>query len=234
MMLVRFLLCLMLVAGLSACSGSYRAYVDMVKYAFTPIPGAALSYAELQAANHDYVYVRYGELTQAALGLMFIENNQFKWVTADAAMLVTARGRIVKTLGLANNLIHTSNSSNDPLQRQVASGDSWRRYIDWQSGEYGYAVESTFSVVPNQTLIFFSQTIAVTKVVETVKYSTQPDYWRFDTHWQNVFWVDNMTGEVLQSQQQLAPDMPVFQLVFISEVVRHMQRAGLTVAEDAI
>jgi hypothetical protein len=218
---------------LPACSGTYKSYIDMFQVALASKQDVNLSYKTLLEAPNDFLYVRSGDQPQAALGLMYIEQNQYKWISASKELLVTERGRIVRTSGLANDLLHLSNRLSDPLKAADQAGASWLRSADWQNGEYGYVIRSDFQSQAGHYLTFFNQQIAVTKVVETLHYDNPSSYWRFDGSWQNVFWLDATTGAVLQSQQQLAPGMAPLQLIFISEVVRHLQRTGVVIPEDA-
>lgn len=224
---------ILLASLLSACSGTYSSYVDTVKLFLTPTSDATLTYGQL-ASSHDFLYVRNGDSARAALGLRFIEQGQLKWVSADNVMLVTEQGRITRTLGLTNDLIFSSNKQNDPLKIANMAGSHWLRATDWQSGEYGLVIESRFSEVYNDELTFFTTKIPVKKIVETLSMRDKPANWRFDGEWQNTFWLDSQTGVVLKSVQQLAPGIAPLELVYISEIVRNLQRNGIVVAEDAI
>lgn len=224
---------LLLVSLLSACSGTYVSYADTIKLLFTPASDVTLTYGQL-AKSHDFLYVRNGDNPRAALGLRFIEQGQLKWVSADNIMLVTEHGRITRTLGLNNDLMFISNKPNDPLKTANMAGSHWLRATDWQSAEYGLVLDSRFSEPSNEELTFFATPLPVKKIVETLSMRDKPANWRFDGEWQNTFWIDNETGVVLKSVQQLAPGLPAFELVFISEVVRSLKRNGVVIAEDAI
>ncbi|WP_423186046.1 YjbF family lipoprotein [Alishewanella sp. d11] len=228
---------------LTACAGTYRSYIEMYKFVLNPAQDAVLTYEQVTTTGHDFLYVRNGERPRAVLGLRFIEQQQLKWLAGDNAMLVTQGGRVTKTLGLENDLLYVSNLISDPLpQAQTAAGlginslnnARWLRATDWQSGEYGLVIESRFTVIPNQSLTFFDQAITVHKVIETLTVQDKPTYWRFDGTWQNIFWLDAATGRVLQSHQQLTPAAQPIELIFISEVARQFQRAGIQIAAEAI
>jgi hypothetical protein len=225
---------MLLACSLCSCSGTYHAYADMFKLAFAAKNDVSLSYKVLSETPYDYLYVRQGEQAQVAMALMFIEAGKFKWISADRVMLITEHGRIVKTLGLANDLLHLTNIDSDPLKTKTMTANNWLRLADWQQGEYGYQLRSTFERVPNQTLEFFSHNVSVIKVIETVQYDNTANFVRLDHNWQNIYWLEATSGEVLKSQQSLMPGAEVFELVFISEVVRQLRRLGVDVAADAI
>jgi hypothetical protein len=236
MMLVKKLLLLVCFSALMSCSGTYRAYTDMLTLAFTPTLDVQLPYAAFTSAKHDYLYVKYGKQAQVAMALMFIEQGQLKWVSADRVVLITEQGRIVRTIGLENDLLHLSNTAQDPLKQQFGLNNTspWLRLADWQQHEYGYQLRSTFQYGPAETMLFFGQGVAVIPLIENVQYDNTANFVRFDDKWQNQFWLEAKSGVVLKSRQMLAPGAEPFELTFISEVVRQLQRNGIAVAADAI
>lgn len=215
--------------SLTACAGTYHAYKDTLQLAFTQPADASLTLAEVTAANFDYLYVTHGERAQSVMALMFIEQDQLKWISADDAMLITEQGRIIKTLGFNNDLVTLTAATADPIANfnNIHSQTSWQRLVDWSAGEYGYNVTSYFEVQPGHNLQFFQHDIAVIKVIEYVSYDAAANYVRFDQDWQNIFWFDAKSGALLQSQQQLAPFTEPMQLVFISQVARELAKQAL-------
>jgi len=228
------LLLVVLLGFLTGCAGTYRTYTEMFQLALASKTDAALPFSELTADKPDYLYAKLGDQPRSIMGLLFIEQGQFKWTSANNVLLVTEQGRLVRTAGLADDLLHTTNTLADPLKTGNFTNTSWGRMLDWRGGEYGYIVRSTFAVSENELLTFFGQSVPVRKVVETLTYDTSSPYWRFDQDWQNIFWFHADTGKLLQSQQQLAPGKPVLELIFISEVARQLRQAGIDIAGDAI
>ena len=222
--------------ALTACTGSYRVYADMLKLGFSSPQDISFSFATLEASEHDYLYVRVGDNRQVALGLTAIEHEQLKWVSGDRALLVTEQGRVVRTSGLANDLLYVSNMISDPLKRPlgVSANTSWLRLIDWQQGEYGYQVRSQFELKPAETLQFFGVDVQVIPLIEHLHYDNDANFVRFDDRWQNTFWFDAKTGALLKSKQLLAPGKEPLELTFISEVVRQLKNAGINVSSDAV
>lgn len=234
MAVLRLTLVIALVLFLSSCAGTYRSYIDMFQVAFTPKQDVSLTFKMLQEAPNDFLYVRSGDNARAALGLMFVENNQFKWISASKELLVTEYGRIVRTQGLVNDLLYLSNLAADPIRLGQSVNGSWQRSADWRLGEFGYTIRSEFETPVEETLIFFGQEVKVIKIIETVTYDNPSNYLRFGQQWQNVFWVEPETGTVLKSVQQLAPNVAPMELIFISEVARQLKRSGVVVSEDAV
>lgn len=225
--------CLLL---LSSCSGTYHAYGSMLKLAFTSEEDVQLTYGDVEQAKYDYLYVKQGDNAQIAMGLAYIEQGQLKWVSGDSNMLITSQGRIVRTLGLNNDLIHVTNKTKDPLHNALAisAQTTYQRQVDWRQGEYGYKVNSEFAKPEKESLEFFGQTLQVVKLTETLQYDNPANFIRFDARWQNTFWLEAKTGRVLKTSQQLQPGAPRFELVFISEVVRQFKAAGINVSPEAL
>lgn len=236
MVLLKKLVLLLCLSSLMSCSGTYHSYADMLKLAFNRTPDVQLPYSFFTEAKHDYLYVKQGEQAQIAMALMFIESGQFKWVSADRVVLVTEHGRVVRTIGLENDLLHLSATDADLLKQGVTRSGvtSWQRQADWQNNEFGYQLVSTFEYGPVESMQFFGQQLDVVPLTENVQYVADANFVRFDDKWQNRFWLEAKTGAVIKSQQMLAPWGEPFELTFISEVVRQLQRTGKEVAADAI
>lgn len=213
--------------SLSGCSGTYKAYRDTLSYAFTPPSDINFTLQQIETSAADLLYFRYGEQRQIALALAYIEHNQQKWVSADNAVVVLQHGRIVRTAGLPQNLLFVSASTEDPLTRGVTSlsGSSWQSLTDWQQDEYGYLVQSQFSQPQPETLVLLDHSFNVLKVTETLSYKNRPQFWRFDQQWQNEYWFEQSSGQLLKTRQQYAPFQPLTEMVFISRAAR-LAKAG--------
>ncbi len=207
---------------LTACAGTYHSYLDNLKLAFADTPDAELSLADVQQSQYDLLYVKHGERAQAVMVLMHLEAGQHKWVSADNAMLIMEQGRLVRTLGLENDLLHLTNTINDPVRRvaSIRPDNTWLRLADWHNGEYGYTLRSSFEVIPAQQLTVFQQQLNTTLVVEYVKYEDQANYLRFDGQWQNYFWFDSKTGTLIKSEQTLSPFLQPITMTYASRIGR--------------
>ncbi|WP_156420303.1 YjbF family lipoprotein [Rheinheimera sp. EpRS3] len=214
--------------ALTACAGTYHSYIDTLKLAFADTPDAELSLAEVQQSQYDLLYVRHGERAQAVMVLMHLEAGQHKWVSADNAMLIMEQGRLVRTLGLENDLLHLTNTINDPVRRiaSIRPDNTWLRLADWHNGEYGYALRSRFEVIPAQQLTVFQQQLNTTLVVEHVKYEDSANYLRFDGNWQNYFWFDSESGTLIKSEQTLSPFLQPITMTYASRIARLLPAAG--------
>ncbi|GAB2921976.1 YjbF family lipoprotein [Rheinheimera gaetbuli] len=207
---------------LSACSGTYNSYIDTLQLAFSTPQDVNLTLQQVREARSDLIYVRHGERSQAAMALLRLEAGQHKWVSADNALLIMQQGRIVRTVGFTNDLLHLSNIQGDQIRQTEAINPAteWLRLADWQNGEYGYALSSRFSVAPGEVMKFFGHSLNTTRITEQVTYASPANYVRLDNRWQNDFWFDTNTGTLIKSAQQLAPFGERFEMTYISRIAR--------------
>lgn len=211
-----------LLLTLTACAGTYHSYIDNLQLAFSKAKDVDLSLAEVIAAPSDLLYVKHGERSVAAMALYNIEAGQHKWISADKAMLVIEQGRIVRTLGLTNDLLYLTNTHNDPIRelQTLTTDRSWLRLADWQNGESGYPIRSTFKVRHGEQLSYFQTTLSVIKVTENLHYEAPTDYLRFDKLWQNTFWFDTGSGLLIKTEQRLSPFTEPLEMTYISRIAR--------------
>ncbi|GAC15439.1 YjbF family lipoprotein [Aliiglaciecola lipolytica] len=205
---------------ISACSSTQRAYQQNVKLYFSTKNDIELSQKDVVESPIDLIYIKSGERPYATMALGFIENNQYKWVSADDAMLVTQNGRLVRTLGLlGKNLVHVNDLTDDPLisKSDVDVSATWYREIDLNNDHYGIKLTSSFSVEKNVPLNILNQQFVSSKVIENVK--SEGLLSRSDT-WQNLFWYHAETGQLLRSSQQFSVDSERYEIQYVSRAMR--------------
>ncbi|WP_243695487.1 YjbF family lipoprotein [Rheinheimera sp. D18] len=207
---------------LSACAGTYNAYIDTLTLAFAKPTDISLTLADVQAAKSDLLYVKRGERSQAAMALLHIEAGQHKWVSGDKALLIIEQGRIVRTTGFSDNLLYLSNTGADAIRNVAAitPNSSWHRIADWQHGEYGYALQSTFLRQEQHALPFFQHSFDTILVTEDVYYASDANFLRTDRNWKNYFWFDTASGTLIKSIQTLAPFAEPIEMIYISRIAR--------------
>lgn len=219
---VKFLSAVFSTLLLSSCSGTYQSYYDTLKLALTAQPDAQLTLQQVAETKHDLLYVKSGERPQAVMALAYREQGQQKWISADNAMLVLENGRIARTLGFEQDLLHTTNLSGDPLKRLLNDMESlqWLRLTDWRQGEYGYRLQSTFKNEGIKTLTIFDQTLQTTLVTEQVELLDDTQFLRLNNRWQNFYWFEHNTGQLIKSVQLPAPFWQPLEITYISRISR--------------
>lgn len=183
---------------LQACSPSTKGLGQSLWSSMFGTSGVQLTDDDIQNMPYASQYMQLNGGPQIFVVLAFSENGQQKWLTQDQAMLVTQRGRLVKTQLAGDNLLTVNNLDNDPLAHpnQITDGTRWARTMGWtehQQVRYATAT-STFRWDGSDTLTMGSKSTAVRVLEEEVTTS--------EAHWRNRYWVDS-DGQIRQSEQYL-------------------------------
>ncbi|MCC5824637.1 YjbF family lipoprotein [Alkalimonas sp.] len=212
----RFIAMIILACSLIACSSTQYALLDTVRLGFSSADDVTLTLDEVAASEFDLIYIQPDNAPRASMVLAKLEHGQHKWLSADHVMLVMEHGRIVRTLGLNNDLTYVSNTAADPLREKVVqdADAKWQRLTDWQYRQQsGYQLSSVFSQ-QQADITVFEQRFSTRLIREQVTVA------QTNTTFENLFWFDESTGVLLQSRQQLAPHSPVFHITYISQAAR--------------
>lgn len=197
-------LCLLL----QACTQTQQGLVDTAKLAVMGPDDVTVSDEQIESLPYASMYLRIDKGQRIFLVLGYDENGQQKWVTQDRAMLVTQKGRLVKTLGLSDNLLEVNNLPQDPLTHplHIRDGESWTRIMSWtENGQLrSSSAASRFTRDRDEVLMLAGRQIACHVWHEEVTLAAN------GTQWQNTFWIDAVSGEMRQSVQQVGADtLPV-------------------------
>jgi hypothetical protein len=220
--LTPILLILILISG---CSGTYQAYYQTLKIAFAEQDNAKMTLVEVQQSDIDVMSVKRGERPAAIMALAYIENSQHKWISSDNTMLIMDKGRIIRTIGLNENLLYLSNTNFDPLKSLPSHSNDkpkkqrWSRKVDRTGDEYGYPIESIFSQASPDTVQALSLNIEAILYVETLNYRAPANYLRLNNSWQNYFWYAK-NGELIKSIQKVAPLSESLEITYLSRIAR--------------
>jgi hypothetical protein len=203
--------------SLAGCSSTFSTYTQTLELAFNPREGISLTKAELATRDNDVLYAKVGSLPNALLVLAFIEHGQYKWLSADDAMLVLEEGRLVKTAGFNNNLLYMSDTNSDPLKQKMVKiqvGQSWQSFTDWSEGsESGSLTHYEILDTEISELELLGHKFQTKLVTEQVVFSDGQTAL-------NQFWFDLKTGLLLKSRQTIEPLWPEVELVHISSAGR--------------
>jgi len=209
----------------SGCSGTHHAYYQTLKIAFTEQDNAKMTLIEVQQSKVDVISVKRGERPAAIMALAYLENGLHKWVSSDNTMLIMDKGRIIRTVGLGENLLYVSNTDLDPLkslpnlskdelQRQI-----WSRIIDRTGDEYGYPMESIFNQAFQGTLQALSLNIEANLYVETLSYPAPANYLQLNNSWKNCYWYAK-NGDLIKSIQKVSPLSESLEITYLSRIAR--------------
>lgn len=186
---------------LQACSATTKGLSTSLWHSIVGTDGVQLTDDDIQNMRYASQYMSINGGPQLFVVLAYDENGQQKWVTQDRATLVTQNGRVVKTVGLGDNLTQVSNLTDDPLAKvnQIIDGATWTRQMAWTEHQQVRmaTVRSTFRWDGSDTLKVGSSVTPVRVLDEEVTASGKT--------WHNRFWVDS-DGHIRQSKQYLGPD----------------------------
>ncbi len=191
------LICLLL----QACSATTKGLGSSLWHSVVGADGVQLTDDDIQNMRYASQYMSINNGPQLFMVLAYDENGEQKWVTQDRAMINTANGRVVKTTGLADNLLQTTNLANDPLVRasQIIDGASWTRQMTWTEHQQVRAAtaRSTFTWDGSDTLKVGSSVTPVRILDEEITAA--------DKRWHNRYWVD-AEGQIRKSKQYIGPN----------------------------
>lgn len=201
---MRYLSLLLCCLLLQACTQTQKGLGETVKLALLGPDDVQVTDQQVGNLPYASMYLRVNNGQRIFVVLGFDENGQQKWITRDRSIVVTQHGRVVKTLGLTDNLSDITNLSQDPLSNplELAEGAGWTRILSWtEAGKFRAATAtSRFTRLKDQVLLLAGNNVACRVWQEEVELPAEGKSWR------NTFWIDTTTGEVRQSQQTLGGD----------------------------
>ncbi|MGL6382074.1 YjbF family lipoprotein [Aeromonas caviae] len=198
---------------LAGCSTSMQKTIETFGYVFNKPDDIVLTSSELRALPYASAYIKVGDVPQALVILAYVDGPRMSWVSADGVMFVTQYGRLIKTVGLPNDLRYLGSLDKDPLKTsRVDKTPSmvWYSVAEW-SKKYtsGYPLSMHYTQAGNEVLNIMDHSYKTTIVEEHVV--TAPD----EERWLNLFWIDEQTGQVRKFQQQLGPSLPMIEMTFL-------------------
>lgn len=171
--------------------------------------------------------IKAGERDAASLALAYIDGDKYKWVSGDKVIFTMHHGIIVKTEGLDNDLFYTGNLQHNPLATNDVLPFSWKRKVDVASIGYGVPVDSSWRIVGEETHEYLGFSVPLIKVVETVDFSEYTPFIDVGLSWENTYFLHKNTKELLASKQQFSSEGDVYDMVYLSRIVRQMKKQGV-------
>ena len=217
------LIILFVVLTLTACSTTQQAYLQNLQFYFAGQKNVELTKQDVISSPVDLIYVKNGDRPYATMALAFIENEQYKWLSKDNVMFITQKGRLVQTLGLSENLVYTSNIDTDFLKNWFAkrgNAVSWERLIDIQLQErddFGAKLLSSIKIDENVNIKIQDTAYSTYHIVETVYYESVLSG---KASWNNEFWFERESQQLLKSSQVITPQMDSVEIVYLSRAAR--------------
>ncbi len=200
--------------GLLAGCGSgaqglwFNSLKDFYNVAVAPDPGIPLAREQIEKQPFAMIAVKTGRRGAAIMVLAFNRGGELNWHSRDKAVVATRGGRIVRTVGLPENIRETRPLDPDPAVaglHRVVAGARARRIVDFDGHErFGRVVEARYRPMGRERVEIAGLTYDLLLVVEENR--IEVDDWEFE----NRFWVDPGTGFVWRSEQHVSPEFDPF------------------------
>ncbi|GFD85344.1 YjbF family lipoprotein [Alteromonas sp. KUL150] len=211
--------------SLSGCSTTTLAYYNTLKLA---LKDRSVSYTveEIAASKADIMQIKAGERDTASLALAYIDGDKYRWVSGDRVIFTMHHGIIVKTEGLDNDLYYMGNLQHNPLATNNVLPFSWDRKVDIAAIGYGIPIDSSWRIEGEETREYLGFSVPVIKVVEHVSFSEYTPFIDVGLSWENTYFLHQYSKELLASTQQFSPEGDVYDMVYLSRIVREMTKQG--------
>ena len=139
---------------LAGCSTSTHQTIETLGYVFNKPDDIVLTSSELRALPYASAYIKVGDLPQALVVLAYVNGPRMSWMSADGVMFVTQHGRLIKTVGLPNDLRYLGSLDKDPLKTSRLDKTPsmvWYSVAEW-SKKYtsGYPLSMHYTQMGNE------------------------------------------------------------------------------------
>jgi hypothetical protein len=208
------------------CSNTTRSYVRTIQLAFED-RSASYTIEEVSTSKADLIQIKAGERDTASLALAYIEGDKYRWVSGDKVVFTMHHGVIVQTEGLGNDLYYTSKLMNNPLAGDNKLAYEWLRKVDIEGVGYGLPVSSSWRIQGEVTQQYMGYPVNVLKITETVHFPDTTPFIDTGLTWENTYFLDAKSKELLASSQKFSPKGDVYDMVYLSRVVRLLKRRGV-------
>ena len=202
--------------NLQACSilGLNNQVAPTYSVAFESIKGALLGYPEKKISKELIENIPYASLVmkigKGSSGLLILESlkgDETIWVSADQVVILLKEGRIVRTLGLNNNLISLKRI-NQSFKNLISSKESITDYYSYYSYDdpplSNLKVHVYIEKIGMRDVYILGEQKNLLLIHETISNK--------EIRWQatNKYWVDPKDYYVWKSVQTVSPKLPKF------------------------
>ncbi len=202
---------LLLAAGAACLSGcgpqsSLGLIRDTTALAFKSRKDYPRSRQQVEALPYAQLGLRIGNGAPGILVLGDRTESDLQWVSANRIMVATRDGRIVRTVGLAVDLLQVRQQSPDLLKQynfetQQLRGSESAASIDFGT-HYSVPMVTRFAVEGSETIDILGERIDVLRVSEKIECDSLR--WKAT----NTYWLSKRSALVWRSRQHIVPGQP--------------------------
>jgi len=194
----------------AACSSSNTGNTNYAQFLKVMGQSLSASFGKVRITREQAAAIPYASLgyaldggNQGLLVLATDSGGDLLWTSAAHVVIVTREGRIIRTVGLGQDLSNVTSRDERALPSPavaVRAPFTSTRLEDFPDlGLYGVRVSCRATLTGRQNVKILGQVIATSRVDETCN-SRNPD-WSFTDN----FWVDKDSGFVWRSRQHVHP-----------------------------
>ena len=215
MIKVRNLIFAVLVISLISCSALPNEIGGKWRSAIQGIGGYVFGYEDYPITQEMVAEIPYASLKlkigKGPAGLLIlqeIKNEDSIWVSSDNASFTVRNGRIVKTIGLPNNIYSYFISEKDSTFEEFLANEelkktSYRTFSLSNPKVRSFRLKVVTRALGKRKIQILGREIETLLIEEYVS----NEYIRWEN--KNLYWIDISTGYVWKSEQQFAPNIPV-------------------------
>lgn len=205
-----FFLCSMpLLFSCSTTTNSTLATVRQVAFGNDDVIMSAEQVKKLPYAS---AYIKIDGNPQAFVVLAYVDkDDRLTWVSANNTMFITKHGRIIKTIGLENDLSSISSVAQDPLTELIPKSNyRWQFQAEWATDYVsGYRMLSHISYIGKFNISVIDASYGTNLFEENISVEHNGDSWK------NYYWVDPETSLVVKSKQRIGPNLPIIEMTIL-------------------
>jgi hypothetical protein len=153
--------------------------------------------------DNSFIKVRFGRGPHAILILAYIEDDVYEWVGADNVKIFTLNGKIIKTIGLTNNIEILK-----PSDQFFPSGDVYETLNLFNPDLLSATVNRSMNATGEITKQKLGRTIQVNRIEE--RFEVEVIGWKG----LNIYYQNTTSGQIEFSEQRIHPRLPITKIEY--------------------
>lgn len=154
--------------------------------------------------NYSFAKFKIGKSKPVFLVLASVEKDIYHWVSSDRVSIYTFNGKIVKTIGLENDI-----SLAKLPEKNICSDCIYSYYQDFMKPKLlSIKSSSEFAIKSIDEITYLEDELKVEK------YSEKVNIYDLDLVFKNIYYVDELSKRVISSQQKIHPFIETINIDF--------------------
>lgn len=210
------------IAILDSCSvipqqigGKWRAAYDGLANYYSGYPDYEITPEIVKEIPYASLKMKIGDGPAGLVILQEVNNNIYTWASADNVIFSIRNGRIIETHGLINNVMNVTSALSDetfPIKGSEYQSNDFVRVLSLSKPRVNsLTIKVKKNIIGQKVIYILGKEFKTLLIEETIT----NDYigWRYN----NYFWVDEETGFVWKSIQQIAPNLPAIKIEILKK-----------------